>query len=246
MTFNSLIQSIPQKPYYLDEQAGIVIYCADNHDILPHIPDKSLDLVLTDPPYNAGVDYGEMTKDKQSWDIYCQWLSLVILELERLADGLVLMFLSVNGMLELSARKRPRHVCIWVKPMAFTPRLGGTAFLPHYEPCLVYGKTWGESGRVPNYSLSDVWRFNTAERNGHPCPKPDDLIRFIISNTPSNVILDPFLGSGTTAVAAKILGRKCVGIEIEEKYCAIAAKRLSQSVMPLEIPQPEVKQESLL
>ena len=77
---------------------------------------------------------------------------------------------------------------------------------------------------------------------GHPSQKPIGLIRTLIESTDADIILDPFLGSGTTAVAAKILGRKCVGIEISEKYCDIAAKRLSQSVMQLEIPKETIEQ----
>jgi site-specific DNA-methyltransferase (adenine-specific) len=76
-------------------------------------------------------------------------------------------------------------------------------------------------------------------RNGHPCPKPLQVWERLINRGTvkyGNLILDPFLGSGTTAVASKILGRKCIGIEISEKYCEIAAKRCSQSVMQLETP----------
>ncbi|MDD4873377.1 MAG: site-specific DNA-methyltransferase [Dehalococcoidales bacterium] len=70
----------------------------------------------------------------------------------------------------------------------------------------------------------------------HPTQKPDDLMVWCLSFFPeADLILDPFLGSGTTALAAKILNRKCIGIEIEEKYCEIAAKRCCQSVMRLEV-----------
>ena len=75
---------------------------------------------------------------------------------------------------------------------------------------------------------------HNAERQ-HPSPKPLSTLRGIIGNFTdlSDVILDPFLGSGTTAVAAKKLNRKCIGIEIEEKYCEIAANRCRQEVMEL-------------
>ena len=83
---------------------------------------------------------------------------------------------------------------------------------------------------------TDIWEFPIAtadERLGHPTPKPLALIRFMIdiSVRPQTAILDPFAGSGTTLVAAKLEGRKAVGIEINERYCEIAAKRLAQGVL---------------
>ena len=83
---------------------------------------------------------------------------------------------------------------------------------------------------------NNVWR--SSERNNgkqHVCMKPTDILARIIttSSNPGDTILDPFMGSGTTLVAAKQLGRKAIGIEIEEKYCEIAVKRLGQGVLPL-------------
>ena len=85
---------------------------------------------------------------------------------------------------------------------------------------------------------TEVWRFDSAppdQRLGHPTPKPEKLIRFMvrISCRPGGVIVDPFAGSGTTGRAAKDLGRKAVLIEREERYCEIAARRLSQEVLAL-------------
>lgn len=226
------------KPYY--SQDGITLWCADCREVIPQL--EPVDLVLTDPPYNAGIRYGPSVEDLQSWPSYCEWLAPIIEQCEAVSGGLVLVFLSVNGLLYLSGVKRPRHVCVWDKPMSFSPRLGGSAFLPHWEPCAVYGKPWGEGGRVPDYHLSDVWHHNTAERNGHPCPKPLPLLLRILRDIPAEVVLDPFAGSGTTLVAAKQLGRKAIGIEIEERYCEIAAKRLSQEVFQFE-PPPETPEQ---
>ena len=75
----------------------------------------------------------------------------------------------------------------------------------------------------------------TAPQRQHPCPRPLDQVRFIVSQwvRPGGLVLDPFCGSGTALVAAKNLGRRAIGIEIEEKYCEIAAKRHAQDCLPL-------------
>ena len=83
---------------------------------------------------------------------------------------------------------------------------------------------------------TDIWEFPTAttdERLGHPTPKPLALIRFMIdiSVRPQTAILDPFAGSGTTLLAARLEGRQAVGIEISERYCEIAANRLRQKLL---------------
>jgi site-specific DNA-methyltransferase (adenine-specific) len=217
------------KPYY--EHAGITIYHGDCREVLPEFTVGQVAHVLTDPPYNSGMNYGPGTNDQQDWGTYCDWLIGIIIDLETVSAGLVMVFSSVNGMLHISSRMRPRHVCVWSKPMSFSPRQGGSAFLPHWEPCLIYGKPWGEGGRCPDWHISDVWHANPSERNGHPCPKPLALLKRLLKDVPGEPILDCFMGSGTTLVAAKNLGRKAIGIEIEEKYCEIAAKRLSQEVL---------------
>jgi DNA modification methylase len=80
---------------------------------------------------------------------------------------------------------------------------------------------------------------DTGEKNGHPCPKPLSWMRWLVSlgSRVGETVLDPFMGSGTTLVAAKQLYRNAIGIEIEERYCEIAAKRLSQEVFDWGIPQ---------
>ncbi len=81
----------------------------------------------------------------------------------------------------------------------------------------------------------------SSEKNGHPCPKPFILWeKLLLRGSPlkGQTIIDPFMGSGTTLRAAKDLGRKAIGIEIEEKYCEIAAKRMEQEVLPLDVVTP--------
>uniref|UniRef100_A0A6M3J989 Putative methyltransferase n=1 Tax=viral metagenome TaxID=1070528 RepID=A0A6M3J989_9ZZZZ len=80
----------------------------------------------------------------------------------------------------------------------------------------------------------------------HPTQKPVVLMRWCLGFAPNGVVLDPFMGSGTTLVAAKQLGRRAIGIEIEERYCEISARRLAQDVLPLEPPEPQPEQVALL
>ena len=97
---------------------------------------------------------------------------------------------------------------------------------------MVYGKVKGT--QYHDYFLAIP---EPRKNGGHPTPKPNKWGLLILSKASlsGNLILDPFLGSGTTTYCAKKLGRKCIGIKIEEKYCEIATKRLSQSVMRLEV-----------
>lgn len=104
----------------------------------------------------------------------------------------------------------------------------------------------GLGGECPEYSLrGNVWHIWNQERGiGHPAPLPIQLAKdHILSwSNPSEIILDPFMGSGTTLRAAKDLNRKAIGIEIEEKYCEIAAERMSQEVMQFEDARPDTKE----
>uniref|UniRef100_A0A6M3LE78 Putative methyltransferase n=1 Tax=viral metagenome TaxID=1070528 RepID=A0A6M3LE78_9ZZZZ len=97
---------------------------------------------------------------------------------------------------------------------------------------------YGKDPRAGKNQMPDgLYLKEAAPRNGHPCAKPTNAWTWLTNKAslPNDLILDPFLGSGTTAYCAKKLNRKCIGIEIEEKYCEIAAKRCSQSVMRVEV-----------
>lgn len=229
MTFEEILTHLP-KPYYADD--AVAIFCADCRDILPLIPDRSIDLVLTDPPYGIGLDttyskfknakvYEPIIGDGETFDYSILW---------RLSDRFI----------------------IW----------GGNCFascLPDFPGWLAWIKTGRNAARIRQAEMELAWtnfitrsqcfRFTWigAWREGnfqptlHPTMKPTQLMDWCLSLVPkANIILDPFLGSGTTAFCAKKLGRKCLGIEIEERYCAIAATRCSQTVMRLDTECPPI------
>jgi len=101
-------------------------------------------------------------------------------------------------------------------------------------------------------TASSAWALNDpvdwCKNRTHPCPKPEKFMRWLVSkgSLDGELILDPFMGSGTTLVAAKQLGRRAIGIEIEEKYCAIAVDRLRQSVLDFDPPRPATDEQMAL
>ena len=192
-------------PYY--SQDGITIYHGDCRDILPQFPDKSFDLVLTDPPYGVGFRENEWDKEIPRW----------LEEAKRVSDVTIFTTAPVT----LWDYPRPDWVGCYYREAANSRSLFGG--FNHWTPLVFYGKP--KRLRVDSKKLHAL-AIN--EENGHPTPKPVELMSWLIDEVMANSILDPFMGSGTTLVAAKQLGRKAVGIEIEERYCEIAVKRLAQ------------------
>ncbi len=218
------------KLYYLED--GIAIYCADNRDILPLFEDKSFDLVLTDPPY--GINFTAANYEKHN-----KKHGSARVRVTEIMQG-------DDGSLDLSFLKSyPKRIVwgfpylndseatgwfVWAKRQDNAPNPMGNPVEMAYSTC------W--SGFHYKFFLwCGYMREDGEERFDHPTQKPNAIISYLINKAsePDNFIFDPFLGSGTTAYCAKKLGRKCIGIEIEEKYCEIAKKRLSQSVMKFDI-----------
>jgi site-specific DNA-methyltransferase (adenine-specific) len=206
------------------------IHIGDCLEFMLELEPDSVDLVFADTPFNAGLDYGEEFNDKRDWQEWAEWLELRIREMERIARGLVIIPCSVTGMLEFTARvRRPKWVAVWNKPMSFSHKISGTPWLPHWEPLMIFGN------QKIGSSSSDVFSCNTAERNGHPCPKPEKLLSKIITQLECEIIFDPFLGSGTTAVVAERLGRRWLGCEINPQYAELAMKRINQEREKLQL-----------
>ena len=225
-------------PYY--EHAGITIYHGDCLDVLPLL--EQVDHVITDPPYNVRaedidiVGRSAMRRDFGEWDD--EWSPRPSLtEWYRLMreGGSVLAFTSDRLISEYrTAEFKPRGTIVWLKDNpAPSPRPGYVQATEWIVWLQKEGQrcVWNATGYTPN-----VLRYPICaglERGSHPTQKPLRLMRSLVEqySKPLETILDPFMGSGTTLRAAKDLGRKAIGIEIEERYCEIAAKRLSQEVL---------------
>ena len=219
---HSVQRLVPQPFYDVD---GITIYCGDNRQILPMLDDA--DLLCTDPPYGIGADnrkrilsrgklaapkdYGESNWDSQPPD---EWLMHL-------------------------CRAKTRNQIIW----------GGNYFgLPASSCWLVWDKLNGENDfadcelawtNLPKAVRRIVHLWNgmlrkDGEERYHPTQKPLDVMSWCLRQVPdAKTVLDPWMGSGTTLVAAKLMGLRAIGIEANETYCKTAVARLAQGVLGL-------------
>ena len=216
------------EPYYSDD--FVTIYHGDCKEILP---DLSFDVVITDPPY--GIEWSQPERDskgheskgyegiKNDGDTVERDKVLALLP----DDLPVIMF----GSPLVNIPAGTKQVLIWVKPpdLGFFGSVAG--FRRDWESIYLIGKfekkPAKESGIIKTlHSSSDYLKGKT-----HPHAKPLCVLTKLSNIVPEGVILDPFMGSGSTLRAAKDLGRKAIGIEIDEQYCEIAVKRLAQEVL---------------
>lgn len=215
------------KPYY--QHQGITIYHGDCREVLMQIRYDNIDIpydsIVTYPPY--GIDYQssrtDIKKPKIQNDENREML-LFAIDLPFYHSKYV--FGRWDQLIEI---EKPKSVITWVKNIHSM----GDLEHEHARQTELAFFYQGLTHSFPNGRPSDVIYSNRTNNELHPTEKPIDLLTKIVSWT-SGVVLDPFMGSGTTLRAAKDLNRQAIGIEIEEKYCEIAAKRLSQEVFQFE------------
>ena len=232
------------KPYY--EHAGITIYHGDCREILPQIAPLSqepFDLICADPPYNLGKNYGQASSDNLSPEEYWQWFGVVFGQcLLRMRAGYLYVSHCDKGVYEakpILEKLGFRYIqtLIWWGRNGYSMQLHRKSWSYRHEPILFmeYGDaeplTAGETGDWYTSVIEGPRpQSNFAEGRYHPTQKPWKLYSTLLRRTPGRCMLDPTCGSGSTLIAAKAQGKTAIGIEIEEKYCEIAAKRLSQEV----------------
>src|SRR3972149_7654219 len=225
-------------PYY--EQDGITIYHGDCREVMPGL---RADVVVTDPPYGISdepltyVDRPDGTRGPRggqvnTWHPISYWDR--DLDTERLlAAALISNVIALFGhwrkrsAFEAAWMGQPRAEIIWAKDTHVGP------------PCPLAMRderiwVFSRNGLVPSCFETSVWDepiIPTWAHRHHKNEKPLALMRRLIRWLCDGLVLDPFMGSGTTLVAAKLEGRRAIGIEIEERYCEIAANRLAQGVL---------------
>jgi site-specific DNA-methyltransferase (adenine-specific) len=244
----------------LEEYTNKIIH-GDCLDILSKIPDCSIDLVVTSPPYNLKNSTGNGMKDGRGgkWsnaalirgyenyddcmpnDEYAKWQHQVLLELLRVIKDDGAIFYNhkwrvqaglIQDRSDIVYDVPLRQIIIWRRKGGINFNEG--YFLPTYEVIYMIAKKDFKLAPHAN-RFGDVWDIAQEQRNDHPAPFPVELIDRIISSTNAQLILDPFMGSGTTAVVAAGLGRNFIGIEISEKYCEAANERLERNKLYPEV-----------
>lgn len=225
-------------PYF--EREGIAIFNDDCRNVLPTL--EQVDLVLTDPPYGIRLqNHGR--RDGRRRDV--DW-TIPGDDDAAVGQGVVDY---CRARWPIAAFASPRHpwagewrsYLVWHKPGV---GVGG-------DPELCWIADWELIQIANNRTLvgpkeSSVlrWPWTSADFADHPCAKPVGLCMKLIQKLSGETILDPFMGSGTTLVAAYRLGRKAIGIEVEERWCEVAAKRLEAQTPPLFVVPAEEPEQS--
>jgi len=188
------------------------LYLGDCREVLPTL--GKVDAVVTDPPYGVDFKYESHDDTRIGYENWCAaWFDLCA----DIAPTILMSCGAVN--VAMWARLRPfKWQVAWLKP-------GGMGRSPlgfcNWEPVLLWGK--GDSQGVDVFTACIL---PDKRLDGHPCPKPEAWGMECVKRVPGQVVLDPFMGSGTTGIACVKLGRRFIGIEIEPRYFDIACKRI--------------------
>jgi len=227
------------KHFYQDKY--ITIYHGDCRDILPSL--EPVDLVLTDPPYGMEYHSGHYKYGNPHQPILndSSYPVDLLQPFRSIASKAVLLFARWETLKDIPL---PDSVIVWVKNNWTAGDLNHE-YARQWEAILFYK---GANHKFYNGRPSDVIYCDRIPPTTHPTEKPVELInKLIIQNTDVNdIVLDPFLGSGTTCFCAKKLNRRSIGIEISEKYCEVAAKRCMQEAFEFDLPTQSTEKQTEL
>jgi len=243
------------KPYYVDD--NVTIYNADHRDILPHL--IGIDMVFTSPPYNlgtsthgrSGMHSGSLAaknlaggyrtySDDMPQREYDLWQTETVTQLWNTLSDNGAIFYNHKPRIQNGECKLPtdygaelplRQIITWDRGTGMN--FSSSFFLPKSEWIVVWAKPAFKLTDKSASQIGDVWHIPPETADDHPAPFPLKLPATAIAATTANTILDPYAGSGTTLLAARNLGRKAIGIELDERYCEIAANRLAQMALAL-------------
>ena len=213
------------EPYYSDEL--VTLYHGDCRDVVADLPSGAS--VVTDSPYGVGLAYDEHDDSEENLRDLIGALAPILLNGD--SHGVF------TGVQNFSLWPRPRWTLCWIEPAG--TRSGPWGFST-WQPIAAYGPdpflATGRGRRPDTFRTAATSAKNEKALHGtgdHPCPKPISVMTWAVERItlPTATVVDPFAGSGSTLVAAKRLGRKAIGVELSERYCEIAAKRLAQGVL---------------
>lgn len=211
---------------------GITLYHGDCRDILPLLDPGSVDLVCTDPPY--GINYKNATWPDNPTD-YATLMRSLVSQWNRVCGGWVFVFQAMPNVPRFHWWF-PTEYRIFAALKNFS-QVTPTRIRHSWDPVVFWCN--GDKGKPQkgivnrDFHIGDTASVVSGAKCKHPCPRPLDTICYIIgiASLEGAMVLDAFAGTGTTGRACKDLGRKCIMVEIEEKYCEIAARRLEQEVL---------------
>jgi len=209
------------------------LYLGDCLEILPTL--GKVDAVVTDPPYGIGFKYESHNDDP---DGYGEWLQEIIYTAEgKCTPGSPIFIFQAMLQVRNFSKWFDRNWRIYAAAKNFV-QMRPTAMQYSFDPVVVWWvdgeKPWSKGTANRDFFVANTAPVVATPNNpekGHPCPRPLDQMHLIIGQwcKPECVVLDPFMGSGTTGVACAKLGRKFIGIEIEPKYFDIACERIQDA-----------------
>lgn len=220
------------KPYY-DDGNGIVIYHGDSRDIIQDSWMEGEDaVVISDPPFGISHESGwnsSWSRTQIANDSTSEARDCVLDLLNKFPAA-------IFGSWKVSRPESTKAILIWDKGAAFG--MGDLSFpwKNSFEEIYIIGDGWKHDRRDEGVIRGHFCAFSEAQGRLHPNEKPVSLLQYLMLRHPATTVIDPFMGSGPTCKAAKNLGKKFIGIEIEERYCEAAARRLQQEVFDFDSP----------